>query len=114
MKSKILVLLIVGVFSISTGIRGATPDLKESLKVEKPKDFSKKVAISPISGTEFTISNIIQKDISAIVLVENQNSASFQPETALLQNAQCKTSKSEKGNDNYSHRKPRDGISSNK
>lgn len=106
MKLRSFFFMLIGlIFFVSTGIRGATPDLKESLKTEKLKG-EKSVSVAKQFGIpveNFTLQNFDypQTDI-ALVLVEKKETAYFKIPTKSLK----KFAENRKPKCRY----PRDGL----
>lgn len=111
MKSKILLIVGISLMSTATSIRGATPDLKESLKTEIEK-VSEKIAITSAvqNVNELIFIKSIYEDVSFLSVEQKENSGIiFVPTKAISKfSKNCRKSENKKKNSKY--RKPRDGI----
>lgn len=104
MKSQSFFFMLIGLmFFVSTGIRGATPDLKESIKTEKIRE-DKSVSVAKVFGIHvenFTLQNYYQTDF-LLVIVEKKETAYINiPTKGIKEFAQSKKPK---------NRYPRDGL----
>ena len=110
MKTKILLLLCVVLFTFSTSIQGATPDLRKSTKTDLIKsETAAKNQLFSFQETNFTITNQIICDVGFIIQkVDSQNT--YFPTKGISKFAKHYNSTAKK-NDNRKNRKPRDKIS---
>lgn len=106
MKLRSFFFMLIGLmFFVSTGIRGATPDLKESTKTEKIKE-DKSVSVAKVFGISvgnFTLQNYNYHQTEfLLVIVEKKETAHINIPTKGIK----EFAKSKKPKNRY----PRDGL----